>query len=40
MVHASDGYLLYKRTVFERQVYFIFRRTRPRAGQAPAQAQN
>jgi len=40
MVHVSDGYLLYKRTVAERQVYFIFRHTRPSAGQAPAQAQN
>lgn len=29
MVHFSDGYYLYKRGVFEREVYFIFRRTRP-----------
>jgi len=27
MVHFSDGYYLYKRAVFEREVYFIFRRT-------------
>jgi hypothetical protein len=27
LVHFSDGYYLYKRGVFEREVYFIFRRT-------------
>jgi len=26
LVHFSDGYLLFKRTVYERQVYFIYRR--------------
>jgi hypothetical protein len=26
MAHFSDGYYLYKRSVFEREVYFIFRR--------------
>jgi len=26
LVHFSDGYYLYKRAVFEREVYFIFRR--------------
>ena len=26
LVHFSDGYYLYKRSVFEREVYFIFRR--------------
>jgi len=29
LAHFSDGYFLYKRSVFERQVYFIFRRTGP-----------
>ena len=29
MVHFSDGYYLYKRSVYEREVYFILRRTRP-----------
>jgi hypothetical protein len=28
LVHFSDGYYLYKRSVFERDVYFIFRRAR------------
>jgi len=27
LVHFSDGYYLYKRAVFEREVYFIFRRS-------------
>jgi hypothetical protein len=27
LVHFSDGYYLYKRSVFEREVYFIFRRS-------------
>ena len=26
IVHFSDGYYLYKRAVFERDVYFILRR--------------
>ena len=29
LVHFSDGYYLYKRGVFEREAYFILRRTRP-----------
>jgi hypothetical protein len=29
MAHFSDGYYLYKRGVFEREVYFILRRVRP-----------
>lgn len=29
VVHFSDGYYLYKRAVFERDVYFILRRVRP-----------
>lgn len=29
MVHFSDGYYLYKRSVYEREVYFILRRNRP-----------
>jgi hypothetical protein len=37
IVHFSDGYYLYKRSVYEREVYFILRRTRPSAGQAPSQ---
>jgi hypothetical protein len=28
-VHFSDGYMIYKRGVYVRQVYFIFRRVRP-----------
>jgi hypothetical protein len=35
MAHFSDGYYLYKRAVFEREVYFILRRTRPNAGRIP-----
>jgi hypothetical protein len=31
IVHFSDGYYLYKRKVFEREVYFILRRTRAEA---------
>jgi hypothetical protein len=31
LVHFSDGYYLYKRAVFEREVYFIFRRVHPKA---------
>ena len=30
LVHFSDGYYLYKRAVFEREVYFIFRRIQPK----------
>ena len=37
VVHFSDGYLLYKRTISYRQVYLIFGRTRPSTGQTPAQ---
>ena len=29
IVHFSDGYMIYKRGVYVRQVYFILRRTRP-----------
>jgi hypothetical protein len=29
IVHFSDGYYLYKRSVYEREAYFIFRRVRP-----------
>jgi hypothetical protein len=29
IVHFSDGYYLYKQAVYERESYFIFRRTRP-----------
>ena len=29
MVHFSDGYYIYKRGVFEREVYFILRRVQP-----------
>jgi len=32
VVHFSDGYMLYKRSVYVRQVYFILRRTRSVAG--------
>jgi hypothetical protein len=35
LVHFSDGYYLYKRSVFEREVYFIFRRIPEYAGDAP-----
>jgi hypothetical protein len=27
--HFSDGYYLYKRSVYQRETYFIFRRIRP-----------
>ncbi|MGH9642771.1 MAG: hypothetical protein ACRD3Q_10115, partial [Terriglobales bacterium] len=37
LVHFSDGYILYKRSVSERQAYFIFRRTGPRLGQGAVQ---
>jgi hypothetical protein len=40
LVHFSDGYNLYKRIAFQRETYFIFRRTRPGALQTPARAQN
>lgn len=36
LVHFSDGYYLYKRSVFEREVYFIFRRSPESWGNAPA----
>jgi hypothetical protein len=36
VVHFSDGYYIYKRSVIQREAYFILRRTRPDAGQAPA----
>lgn len=32
LVHFSDGYYLYKRAVFEREVYFIFRRQSDKTG--------
>lgn len=38
LVHFSDGYYLYKRSVFEREVYFIFRRSPDWAGSAPFNA--
>ena len=39
LVHFSDGYYLYKRSVFEREVYFIFRRVPGAAGSAPLKPQ-
>ena len=38
VVHFSDGYYLYKRAVFEREVYFIFRRTHSPGEQTPWQS--
>jgi hypothetical protein len=38
MVHFSDGYYLYKRAVFEREVYFIFRRRHSLGEQTPWQS--
>jgi len=35
IVHFSDGYYLYKQAVFEREVYFIFKRSRPSAVEWP-----
>lgn len=35
LVHFSDGYYLYKRAVFEREVYFILRRIHPSDDQTP-----
>lgn len=35
LVHFSDGYYLYKRAVFEREVYFILRRIHPSDEQTP-----
>jgi hypothetical protein len=29
LVHVSDGYMFTKRSVYEREVYFIFRRVQP-----------
>jgi len=37
-VHFSDGYYIYKRAVWERQAYFIFRRTHSLAEQTPWQS--
>lgn len=33
LVHFSDGYYIYKRAVFEREVYFILRRVHPTSEQ-------
>jgi hypothetical protein len=38
LVHFSDGYYLYKRGVFEREVYFIFRRSANAPAKWPAVA--
>ena len=38
LVHFSDGYYLYKRAVFEREVYFILRRIHPSGEQTPRPA--
>jgi len=35
LVHFSDGYYMYKRAVFEREVYFILRRVHPTSEQTP-----
>lgn len=35
MVHFSDGYYLYKRSVYQRETYLIFRRVTPAAAQTP-----
>jgi hypothetical protein len=35
LVHFSDGYYMYKRAVFEREVYFILRRIHPTGEQTP-----
>ena len=35
MIHFSDGYYLYKRAVFEREAYLIFRRVRTSVSQVP-----
>lgn len=35
MVHFSDGYYLYKRAAFEREVYFILRRVHPSSSTKP-----
>ncbi len=37
LVHFSDGYYLYKRGVYEREAYFIFRRMRDAVWQTPSQ---
>jgi len=34
-VHFSDGYYMYKRAVYQRECYFIFRRVRPTDVQTP-----
>jgi hypothetical protein len=35
LVHFSDGYYMYKRAVFEREVYFILRRVHPTSERTP-----
>lgn len=35
LVHFSDGYYMYKRGVYQRETYFIFRRVRPGALRTP-----
>ncbi len=37
LVHFSDGYYLYKRSVFEREVYFIFRRSHVNSVDSPSE---
>ncbi len=40
VVHFSDGYLLYKRSVTDRQAYYILRRMRTSGDPAPPQTPN
>jgi hypothetical protein len=35
LVHFSDGYYLYKRAVYQRETYFIFRRSGGNTGKLP-----
>jgi len=35
LVHFADGYYLYKQAVYQREVYFIYRRIHPTDGQTP-----
>ena len=35
MVHFSDGYYLYKRAIYQRETYFIYRRIQPNDEQTP-----
>jgi hypothetical protein len=35
LAHFSDGYYLYKRAVYQRETYFIYRRIHPTSGQTP-----